>query len=153
MSLHPQTVHFPIALLIAAGVLYVLPFWKRDPLYERGGFLLHIAGVVTLVLAILTGIQAEAEIVHTQAIHQLARNHELLGYAAIWLFGMMLVWRYLRQSAGSQVEKILFVCVFWALLGLMGYSAHLGGKMVYEEGAGVAPMEEILREQFRQEQE
>lgn len=149
---HPQTVHFPIAFLVLAGIFYVVPFFSTDSWFVRGGMVLHVAGLVGLVLAILTGMQAEATVVHTARIHELYKTHELLGYATVWLFAMLLVWRYLREKGSPAWERLLFVGFFWGLIGLMGYSAHLGGKMVYEEGAGVAPMEQLLREQLEQEQ-
>ena len=150
-ALHPQTVHFPIAFLVLAGIFYVVPFFSADSWFRRGGLVLHIAGLAGMVLAIITGTLAEAEIVHTARIDALYRNHELLGYAALWLFAMLLVWRYLREKQAKTRENVLFVFVFWAMIGVTGYSAHLGGKMVYEEGAGVAPMEEILNQQLHHE--
>ena len=44
-------------------------------------------------------------------------------------------------------ELAVFVLLLVFAAGLTGYQAHLGGRMVYEYGAGVIPMEPILQEQ------
>jgi hypothetical protein len=40
--------------------------------------------------------------------------------------------------------------LFVGMLGMLGYSSHLGGRMVYEEGAGVIPMKPIIEQQRSQ---
>jgi len=149
---HPQFVHFPIAFLLLGGLAYAVAYFKEREFFLRMGFLLHIAGWLGSIASILTGRAAEAEVVHTQAIHELITLHERLAYLVAWLFAMLGIWMFLRQKKISGKELILFLLLFWGSNAAMAYMAHLGGEMVYEEGAGVIPMEEKLKEQLRNEQ-
>ena len=40
----------------------------------------------------------------------------------------------------------VFIAVMILSSGLLGYSAHLGGKMVYGEGASVLPMKQVINQ-------
>ena len=148
MPFHPQTVHFPIALLIVAGAFYLYGLVKRSTNYSQTAFLLHLIGVGGLVFAVLSGRQAVGEVVHTESIAALIETHELIGYFATWLFSMLLIWQYLRKEKLKRAEELIFVILFISFLGLMSYGSHIGGQLVYEEGAGVAPMEEILKKEL-----
>ena len=144
MELHPATVHFPIALTFTAGACYLYALIRNSSQAGTFGFLLHAIGVGGMIAAVLTGRQAESQLVHTPSIQELVEPHESIAYLSLWLFAMMLIWQYLRRSRYQKIEQVLFTLVFWILLGVMGYGAHLGGKMVYEEGAGVKPLQEML---------
>lgn len=150
---HPQWVHFPIAFLILAGVAMLGSFFYEHAFLWKMGAWLTMTGLVGLLMAILTGRNAEAEVVHTQAIHELVEWHERLAYGTLWIFCLLGIWLYLRLNRMKAGEKVGFVVLFWLGIGIMGYGAHLGGEMVYREGAGVAPMESQLESQFQGEQQ
>ncbi|WNJ18508.1 DUF2231 domain-containing protein [Pontibacter sp. G13] len=153
MEWHPISVHFPIALLIVAGLAYFAQAIKpEERLFGQGGFWLHALGWAGMIVAIFTGRSAESSLVHTQQIHEWVETHELWGYIAAWLFAMMLVWKYLRIRKTVKPELWAYAVIFAAMLGVMGYGASIGGKLVYEGGAGVKPMEPHLKEQFQREQ-
>lgn len=90
-----------------------------------------------MVVSILTGRQAEGNLSLSPQLEALVDQHELMGYLSLWLMGMLLIWQYIRRKKEVQVEKILFVLIFGAGLALMAYGAHIGGEMVYEQGAGI----------------
>ncbi|MEM6265175.1 MAG: DUF2231 domain-containing protein [Bacteroidota bacterium] len=153
MELHPAIVHFPIALLITAGGFYTWAFFKHDNSIGMAAFILHIIGLAGMGLAVLSGEQAEGELIHTKAIHELVEQHELYSFILLWLFGMLLAWYFLRSRTWVNLEKMGYLAVFWVLVVVMGYSAYLGGQLVYTHGAGVAPMKPIHKEIFQQEQQ
>lgn len=137
MPLHPLVVHFPIVLIITAGVFYFLSLFIKDQNFARIAFYLHVAGILGALAAIFTGDSAEHALTNAEAIDALVDKHEAMGQLSTWGFGLLGVWAYLRQQSNIRTEKIVYITVFWALVGLMAYSAHLGGQMVYEHGAGV----------------
>lgn len=149
---HPIVVHFPIVLLIVAGVFYVLHFFLKNHSLDKIGFFLHAAGLLACIAAILTGDYAESQLIQTHDMHELVEEHEMQGMITTYAFGVLAVWAFLRHRANLQLEKIVFTVVFWLGIGFMGVAADHGGKLVYEMGAGVAPMEEQLREQRNLEQ-
>lgn len=135
--LHPALVHFPIALLFAAGVFYVWAMWREGNDLYQAGWYLHLAGIVGTVLAIFSGLSSQDGLDLTEEVEGYLQTHTLLGYAVGWAFGLLAVWQYLRQGKGSKSEKIAFVICYALGLGLLVYSSWLGGHMVYEHGVGV----------------
>jgi uncharacterized membrane protein len=144
--LHPAIVHFPIALMFAAGALYLVGFLRGSDILLKAAFAMHIAGLVFGVLAILTGDYAENQLVQNKEIHALAELHEMLAMVAIWAFALLAVWAYVRHSSKLKSEKIAFMCLLLGVIGTTGFAAHLGGSMVYLHGAGVVPMREHIRQ-------
>ncbi|MEL6594040.1 MAG: DUF2231 domain-containing protein, partial [Bacteroidota bacterium] len=134
---HPATVHFPIALLVLSLGCYGVYLFREEKFYQRGAFGLHLIGVVGMAVAVLTGNQAQGDLSDEVVLQELVQQHQISGFVLLWLFGMLLIWRYLRLKRMARWEQWLFLGLFAAANGLMFYSAHLGGKMVYEHGAGV----------------
>ncbi|RMG27575.1 MAG: DUF2231 domain-containing protein [Bacteroidetes bacterium] len=137
MSVHPQSVHFPIAFLLLAGGIYLYGLLKQQAFYNKMGYLLHVLGVCALALAIFTGRYASGQLAPPLTFEHLLNRHEWLAYLSILLYGLMLVWQYLRASRMNKAEHTAFVCVYLLASALLVYVAFLGGKMVYEYGAGV----------------
>ena len=98
---------------------------------------MHIVGLGTMLIAILSGRQAQADATLTPNAESLLNTHEISAYALVWIYGMLLVWQYLRLGRALKWEKMLFAVLFAAASALMFFSAHLGGRLVFEEGVGV----------------
>jgi uncharacterized membrane protein len=124
-----MSVHFPIALLIVSGGLYVFAVFRPDHPYSPSAFLLHILGTIGIGLSVLTGNQEKANIIAGSPEAELLNQHEIWAYVLLWLFGMLLLWRYLRLQKIKPNEQKLFVLIFIVAIGLMLYSAWLGGNM------------------------
>lgn len=147
MPLHPSIVHFPIVLLILAGGCYVAHLFVQGKNLDVIAFFLHAGGLLGCIAAILTGDFAESNMVQTPEIHEMVEQHEQLGMLSAYAFGILGVWAFLRQKSKVKLERIAFVVLFVGVIGMMGFSSHIGGKMVYEKGAGVLPMQPILEQQ------
>lgn len=152
MPLHPLIVHFPIALLIFSAFIYIAWLITGRQSLAQMGFIAHMAGMVGSIAAFLSGDAAEEAVVHTHEIHEILELHESLGMLASYGFAALAVWAFLRRNSKVIYEKAGFVILFVGLNVMLGITAHLGGKMVYEEGAGIIPMEQTLREQLNKEQ-
>ncbi len=114
-----------------------MSFFREPDYFQRTGFYLHAIGVVSLLVAILSGRQAEGILGEGNVLEPLVEQHELMGYLTLWLMAMLWVWQFLRHQKNVRWEKGLFLLIFCIGLGLMTYGAHLGGEMVYRHGAGV----------------
>ncbi|RUT79599.1 DUF2231 domain-containing protein [Ancylomarina longa] len=148
IPIHPRIVHFPLALFMIAalvGIIALLSPSRRNLLKEillwNLGF-----GLLGAVLAIITGYYEESVLVHNEAIHELMETHELLGIIFTSLFLVSFVWMLIRKSKMGKIEFISIVLFLIFSSGILAYSAHLGGKMVYENGAGVVPMKKIIKD-------
>ncbi len=138
--LHPSIVHFPIVLLIAAGGLYVVGGLLKKPSVERIGFVFHAAGLLGCILAIFTGDYQADHIASNATIDALVQRHESMVTMATYGFGMLGIWAFVRQQSTLKLEKIAFAVLFVGLNVFLGFGAHVGAEMVYDHGAGVAPM-------------
>lgn len=138
MPVHPQIVHFPIALLFTALGLFVWHAIRPQDWVVRSANLLHILGLTGMVFSVFSGRQAESLVKITPETAEILQRHELVGYAAIWLFTGLWVWQYIRRGNTGPVGKWVFIGLFAATLGAMSYGAHLGGVLVYQWGVGVS---------------
>ena len=135
-NFHPLTVHFPIALLMAALLIETLALAFKKSTWHRIALWNLALGTLGAAVAVLTGRQAAAAAKHSFEIHQIMILHERLGYAVLALAVVTVGWRLLKRDALSRRGR----WVTWGLLGLacgiLAFSAHLGGRMVYEFGVG-----------------
>lgn len=136
MELHPATVHFPIALLVTAGICWILVLAQK-PAFKSVGFWLHTFGLIGVIGAIITG-NLETPLNLSQEAENLLENHETLGYVIGWLFLMLWIWAYLRLGDMGPKEMLAFTLTFWGFLVFVGWTAWIGGKLVYEWGVGVS---------------
>ena len=152
IPLHPKLVHFPVALLISAaafGILALLIKSKREVLKEVLFWNL-ILGVPAALIAVITGLQEESVLAHNDTIHSIMEVHKFLGFIIAGVFVALLIWMLLRRSVLKNIEFTVLVAILVLTAALLGYSAHLGGKMVYEHGAGIAPMKSYIEQQPHQ---
>ena len=150
--LHPIFTHFPIALLSFGAIFFVIDlFAKKDHLMIIGIFCL-IGGLAGAALALVTGNIEHDNLLMTHEIHEKVENHELLAYITSWAFGILLIWILVRRKKILKVEKILFNVLYILGLGALMITAHIGGELVYVEGAGVRPMEPAIEKAFKEEQ-
>ncbi|TAE58932.1 MAG: DUF2231 domain-containing protein [Bacteroidetes bacterium] len=140
MELHPMLVHLPLGGLLLAGVGYALAWIKKDDFFLKAATLLHLAASVCLLPAIFSGRSAFSEINASPELKVLSNQHELLGYVCTWVFALLLVWRYLKPRLARK-EAALFTLAYFLGMGLIIWSAHLGGQMVYRHGAGTDLMQ------------
>lgn len=146
IPLHPMFVHFPIALFFSAtafAILSIIFLRKRDLFIDFTIWSL-IFGIIATAFAIISGLSEEANLTHNETIHSLMGIHKLLGFVFTGVFILIVFWLVVRRSKMKSLEFKGIVVLLVLSSGILAYSAHLGGKMVYEHGAGVLPMEEIL---------
>ena len=141
MPLHPLTVHLPIGLLFIGGVFLIISLINKEPSLLSAVFISHFSGTLSLLVATFTGRSAMASLDQSSAFEDLLQTHEIMGYVLCWYFIMLLIWLYLKQASFAKnfisTSFYLFTASYLIGLILIAYSAHLGGLMVYEYGAGV----------------
>jgi uncharacterized membrane protein len=149
MPLHPSIVHFPPVLLLSAAVLYLLAVIRPKHWAEVAGFAFHVSGLIFCILTIFSGDYEASRIATNEAIRALMGRHENLVMMATYGFGMLAVWAFLRQRTRFLWERIAFLVSFLSLIGLLWFGAHLGGRLVYEHGGGIFPMQEVIQAKER----
>jgi uncharacterized membrane protein len=137
MELHPATVHFPVALLITAGIAWIVGLLRKEYRFWELGFWLHSAGLLGVGLAIVTG-NLEIPVDIPEEGQDILDIHQTLGYVIAWLFAMLWIWIFMRIEIMLAKEKHAFTALYWICLSFVFATAWYGGKLVYTFGAGVS---------------
>jgi len=134
---HAAVNDFPAALLVVT-VLFDLGAWltKRDSLKSAALWTLW-AGVIGGWIAVIAGLQAEDAIEHGEAIHDLMEVHETLALTTMGLFTVVLVWKLFRSSKLTGAEEAGLRVLSGAGLVTVVWTGVLGGKLMFEHGAGM----------------
>lgn len=135
-SAHPMAVHFPIALLLTAGLLDAAAAALRRPALHRVALWNLALGALAAAVTVWTGLRAEAVAKHSFEIYQVMELHERLGIVTASVAGLVTVWRLARRDALRPWERAVTLALLAALAGTLAYGAHLGGRLVYEFGVG-----------------
>lgn len=144
-ALHPFTVHFPLALLLASGLFSVLALRRGEPGWATSAYHCLLIGWLAGFVAVLSGVlDAMRQLIGPEA----PRDTNLIGWvnahaftnlAALVVYGQALL-RRRRQPAilDDPVARrgYLWLHAIGALLLLMG--GWLGGQLVYRFGMGLA---------------
>lgn len=136
-QLHPFAIHFPIALLLISLVAETLWIIRKQDFWRDMAFWLLLFGASGAFLAAITGGWAEDALQMSHELHEKVEQHETVGYIIAWLYAALLVWKILRRKAMSVTENRTFLGAMLVATALLLYSGFLGGKLVYEYGAGV----------------
>lgn len=138
-EIHPALVHYPLTLLPAAvgvdalgrmtGNQSLMDFGRRAMPFAAASAL--VAGVAGLVAQ--RAVRAEGQ-AHDELVTHRNLNLGLIGLSAILA----------SKRAGTRQPSLGYLATGLAGLGVMAYTAYLGGKMVYEHGVGVLPANGVL---------
>ena len=136
-AIHPIFVHFAIALTLFGVGLDAFALFTGKSHWHEAARINLMAGVVAMAAAVASGWwdherwHEVAE--HTHFTPNLMEVHEYLGWSLLALFSLLLIWR-IRLSASPSRS---FVWI--ALVGALGIlvQGHIGGQMVFLQGAGI----------------
>jgi len=145
---HPLFVHFPIALLVIGSILLVLARTsllikaKNNLLFSSR--LLFVTGSLFSWITVYTGTLADSVVGREICDPTILEDHERYGYYVAILFSVVSVFEIGFNFVKPKLKASLFR--FFRMLSLLlaiggtvflGYQAHLGGKLVYQQAAGV----------------
>jgi uncharacterized membrane protein len=144
-TIHPLFVHFPIALLIITGVIALIDILNSKFQLKKVVLWNLIFAFLGTVITVASGIRDAGLIPHNLTIHKIMEVHEHIGISVLIITSVLLEWFILRRTKMKKLENVLFVLVLWVALALVSYNAYLGGKMVFDNGAGIKPMQKTFQ--------
>lgn len=149
MNLHPAIVHFPIALLVVAALLAILSLFNKKESIREWMFRNLVFGVVFAPLAIISGMIEEQSLQHNEAIHSVLIIHKYNAFVILGVYAVLTFWFWKRKNTMQSKEYAVWVVCLLLGTGLVAYQGYLGGKMVFDLGAGVKPMEESMQKNHK----
>lgn len=131
--LHPLSVHFPIALILAGFLFDVFSLiFRKEKCLSKAGFWLMILGTLSAVAAYLTGEFFSRDLIGPAGEHK--EIHEL--WAKTTMFTMLgaliirVIAMVMKKDKGPL--KWLVFGLYLAGAGLVSYTGFLGGSLVYD---------------------
>jgi uncharacterized membrane protein len=135
--LHAALNDLPAALLLVAVLFDLLGAATRRPGFRQVGFWTLVVGALGAGAAVLSGLQAEEKIDHGDAVHRVMETHEQLAFVTLGIFGVLAVWRIVRERRMGTVERSLGLAVSLGGLGVLIATAAYGGRLVFDHAAGI----------------
>lgn len=137
---HPQLVHFPIAFIILSFIFDLVGTLRKSKKWNQfGGFILLLAILSAFAALQSGGLSEETIKPMTTDLHEAVEEHEDLAtttFFFILILGIARAWLQLKGFFDSWLR--------WGYVVLMGTAVflilrvgYLGGKLVYQHGAGV----------------
>ena len=135
-NLHPLLVHFPLALLPASALLYVLAWLAGRDSWAWTGLWLLVLGALSAATAAATGLRAdEGVMVDPSVREQLLDPHRRLMLTTVGLSIALAAWAAAARPLPARGRGV-FLTLLVVLLALMSRGADYGGRMVYDYNAG-----------------
>lgn len=131
--IHPKLVHFPIALVVSAMGMQALGVVFNKDHFRQGAWLMFVLAVLSMPVVVLSGLW-EADRLHLS--HPVLTLHKRFALIAMWLsiIALPIFW-FIRNN---KMFPIIFFVFLITVSGLLAFTAHQGGRMVYEYGVGVS---------------
>jgi len=127
--LHPIAVHFPIALILAAGLAEALCIWRKNPSFGFAARFLLLIGAIGAVISVLLGWAAATG--RTPEPGEAVGVHASFGIVTT---GLVLLTAALAQTAKNRQDPVLVTLYRVILLVSMitvGIAAHTGAILVF----------------------
>jgi uncharacterized membrane protein len=137
-NIHPLVVHFPIALLTSAALLYVLACgWKRDS-WAWPALWMLVIGALGATFALWTGLRAGAGVMVAESVRDRILIHHKHVMIAVFAMSVTLTAWALLAPPMPRRGRIVFVALMVVMASLIVKGADYGAWMVYGYNAGGA---------------
>lgn len=135
-NIHPLFVHYPIALLGAATLFYIVAWAARSERWAFAAYVTLLAGTAGGALAIATGLYADGGVMVSRSVRAaLLDQHKALMLTTGSLALIASIWASIQRPFPRTLRP-LFIIVLLAMAGIMLKGADDGGRMVYDYNAG-----------------
>jgi uncharacterized membrane protein len=140
-TFHALLVHFPIVLVLFSFLFKLPALFRAQTVWNKAGSLLLFAATLFAWLSIYTGNLADAKVGATLCDPTVLKAHETYAYVLAYSLTGCLVIDFLTFQTVGATKKRLFtlavIAILFACTGFVGFVAHNGVMLVYQQGAGV----------------
>jgi uncharacterized membrane protein len=133
---HPLIVHFPIAFIYGAALMYFLASMLASENLKWTALWMLALGALGAAVAVLSGFYAAPGLMVSESVrHELLRHHKQLMVTASVITGALTLWAIAARPMPTR-GRYVFLAGLIAVLGLITAGADLGGEMVFSYNAG-----------------
>lgn len=129
---HPMLVHFPIALVVIGFIADAASlYFKKELCLSKTGYYLLLAGTLSALAALLTGVFFTAEL--SGSAGEIQKTHETFAWITVGLLVLTSLLRILLQPLNKENPMIKWVTfVFYGLATIsVSITGFFGGTLVY----------------------
>jgi uncharacterized membrane protein len=135
-NIHPLLVHFPIALLSAAALMYWLGFLARRESWLWPGLWTLVLGALGAAAAVGSGLYAEPGVMLAPSVKTaLLLSHKRIMIAVLILSAALALWAAAARPMPARGRGV-FLAMLVVVVALIAKGADYGGRMVYDYNAG-----------------
>lgn len=135
-NLHPVVVHFPIAFLFGATLLYFVGASSRNESITGAALWVLVLGAMGAALSAGTGLYASEGVMIAPSVREaLLTRHRNLMVAVTALTGVLTVWAVVARPLPRR-GRWAFLIGLIAMCVLIARGADYGGRLVYDYNAG-----------------
>jgi uncharacterized membrane protein len=146
--LHAALNDLPAALLVTAVLFDLIAAATRKAAFRQAALYTLIVGAIGGGLAVVSGLQAEGSIEHGDAVHRVMETHERLGLITLGIFGVLSLWRLLRENQMGSAERSVTLALALGGAGVLIATSVYGGRLVFDHAAGIPS--EVLQAEARE---
>lgn len=135
-NMHPAVVHFPLALVPVALVLFGAGHLADSPGVRLAGRVCLWLALVSAMVAVFTGSKAVNDLPRDPAVWELLKAHRTLAFLSMFATTALAAWstahrRHRPRAVWWFLAALAFDCA------LVFQTGDLGARMVYAHGAAV----------------
>jgi uncharacterized membrane protein len=140
-NFHPLVIHFPIVLVMTAAVVDVVDVaFERSPWLKAATTTLYVMGAVSLVVAFVTGTQAQATVLVPGMAYPVLKDHRqwaLVTMAYCIVIASLRLVMLRGESGRSRRRRVALLGIGLVSVVLIQQTAERGARLVYEFGTGI----------------
>ena len=132
---HPLLVHFPIAFIYGASLMYFLAWLTKSEKLQWTALWILLLGTLGAAAALISGFYAASGLMISESVRQeLLTHHKHLMVATSLLTGALTLWALASRPMPTRFRYV-FLFALLALMLLLTIGADLGGEMVFAYNA------------------
>ena len=133
---HPLLVHFPIAFIYGASLLYFMASISSSERLQWAALWMLTLGALSAAAALISGFYAAPGLMVSESVrNELLSHHKHLMVAASIVTGALTIWALASRPMPAK-GRYVFLAGLLAVVLLIAAGADLGGEMVYGYNAG-----------------
>jgi uncharacterized membrane protein len=134
---HPLVVHFPIAFLYGAALLYFIAWMARRDSIAWAALWFLVLGLISAAIAVGTGWWSAGGVMLDPSVKEnVLEPHLRLMFATCAMAALLTLWALVKRPMPVSASRYFFLFGLLVMIALMTKGADYGGIMVYDYNGG-----------------